>query len=193
MKSTVCFFNSFSQESEANYLWYLVPQDTLMECCQSFMDWTFFFRFWMYELQVNQCDKQHCPRHYHYKSLAKIYDFFNKCKKFFFIWVFVQIDFQNLNFVTHCEQFRSYLWRFRKNFIWHFVWLFTAFYFQRTKVVFLMEFNHSTSKWAKFESEGNYQFYYYCYYHYFTILVIYLLAIVYSYSDRNNNTIYLCK
>ena len=96
MKSTVCFFNSLSQESEANYLWYLVPQETLMECCQSFMDWTFFFRFWMYELQVNQCDKQHCPRHCHYKSLAKIYDFFNKCKKFFFIWVFVQIDFQKI-------------------------------------------------------------------------------------------------
>ena len=96
MKSTVCFFNSLSQESEANYLWYLVPQDTLMECCQSFMDLTFFFRFWMYELQVNQCDKQHCPRHCHYKSLAKIYDFFNKCKKFFFIWVFVQIDFQKI-------------------------------------------------------------------------------------------------
>ena len=96
MKSTICFFNLLSQESEANYLRYLVPQDTLMECCQSFMDWTFFFRFWMYELQVNQCDKQHCPRHCHYKSLAKIYDFFNKCKKFFFIWVFVQIDFQKI-------------------------------------------------------------------------------------------------
>ena len=96
MKSTVCFFNSLSQESEANYLWYLVPQDTLMKYCQSFLDWTFFFRFWMYELQVNQCDKQHCPRHCHYKSLAKTYDFFNKCKKFFFIWVFVQIDFQKI-------------------------------------------------------------------------------------------------